>query len=125
MLTQRLKAGVNADLDARREEFVFGIPRAFEDGLKELLNDPRDLPVALLLLNIVCTAIPGAVIVLYWGSHAAGAIFLACNYVLYLQRFLVALLHVAEHRNLFRKGEDLSNLFATHLICQAHAQAWT
>lgn len=105
---QRLKAGVKADLEARREEFVFAISRAGEDALRELLNDSRDLPVAILLLNIILTAIPGAVIVLYWGTHTAGAVFLACNYALYLQRFLVALLHVTEHRTLFRKGKSTS-----------------
>ena len=122
MLTKRLEAGVKADLEARREEFVFRFPRVVEEGLREFLNDPRDLPVAVLLLNIILTAIPGAVIVLCWGTHTAGAAFLACNYALYLQRFLVALLHVTEHRALFRKGKFTSPCIS--LKWQSEAWAW-
>ncbi len=101
---ERLQSGVRADLKAVREECVFHFPHALENFLLSLLNDPRDLPVAILLLNVLLTSVPGAFIVLYWRSHLLGAGFLACNFALYLQRYLVALLHVTEHRPLFKKG---------------------
>jgi len=105
MIPPRLIAGVKADLSANRQEHVFRLQHAVDRALQRLLNDPRDLPVAVLLLNILLTAVPGAILVIYWGIHLGGAVFLACNYSVYLQRYLVALLHVAEHRPLFRKGQ--------------------
>ena len=71
-----------------------------------MLNDPRDMPVALLLANILLTVLPGVCIVAGARSHLLAAAFLVGNYVLFLQRFLVALLHVTEHRRLFKKGKQ-------------------
>ena len=61
--------------------------------------------MAYLALNILLLVVPGALLVfLAPPSHALGAAYLAANYGLCITRFLVALLHVSEHRRLFRPG---------------------
>lgn len=105
MPSLRATAAVEKDILAKRREFVFKLPNWVETQLLKVLVDSRDLPVARLLVNIVVTVVPAAFCVAYWPSHLLGALYCACNYVVFLQRFLVALLHVTEHRRLFRKGE--------------------
>jgi hypothetical protein len=101
----RLREGVYLDLEAKRGEYVFRFPHAIEKQLLGLLNDPRDLPIVILLLNILLTVVPAAAVVLYFESHLMGCTFLVINYAVYLQRYLVALLHVTEHKCLFKKGQ--------------------
>lgn len=61
--------------------------------------------MAYLFLNITGLVVPAALLVfLAPPSHMVGAAYLAANYGLFITRFLVALLHVSEHRRLFRPG---------------------
>lgn len=100
--TDQLHAAISRDLCAQRREFVFLPPLAVQWRLKRLLCDPRDVPIAYLLFNLLVTAAPaaGALFTLP-PSHCLGAIYLAVLYALFLARFLVALLHVTQHRRLF------------------------
>jgi len=99
-----------ASLDsfAQRKEYLFRLPQWASEVLVSSLKDARDLPVATLYFNIICVAVP-AVALLYTapGSHAYGAVYLISLYAVFLARFLVALLHVTEHRPLFRMGKSL------------------
>lgn len=99
-----LRAKLDQDSQARRSEYVLDAPAPLNKRICCLLRDSRDLPVATLLLNIVLIAVPAALIVVQARNHWLGALFFAFNYVTFLQRYLVALLHVSEHRPIFRKG---------------------
>ena len=69
------------------------------------LADPRDEPVLFLLYSICVTTVPSAAVVFLGPQwNVIGALHLVCFYALLLPRFVVALVHVTEHRNLFRKG---------------------
>lgn len=96
------------DLRADRREFIFPAPAWARCTILRLLNDPRDEPVAYLFLNVLTLAVPAAILVYVLPpSHALGALYLAVNYIVFITRFLVALLHVTEHRRLFKSGEYL------------------
>ena len=105
------REAAEVDLQAKRKEFVLNAPHFAQSLLLRLLNDPRDLPVAVLYLNIISLVVP-SVVVLFWApqSHILGAIYLATNYAVFLTRFLVALLHISEHRRLFKPGECIALL---------------
>ena len=100
--TDRLHAAIRRDLCAQRREFVFLPPLALQWRLRRSLHDPRDLPNAYLLFNLLVTAAPaaGALFALP-PSHCIGAVYLAVLYAVFLARFLVALLHVTQHQRLF------------------------
>lgn len=117
---EALKAAVESDLNAKRREYLFRLPRRVEAWLQGLLQDPRDLPVALLLANILLTTVPLAACVAVSNSHLLGALYLIGNDALYLQRYLVALLHVSEHRELFRKGDPRAFPFQRCLCSRCH-----
>ena len=103
------RAAAQQDLDARRREYLLQPPSWAQAALLRALADERDAPVASLFLNIAGLAVPAAALVfLAPPSHLLGAAYLAANYGLFLARFLVALLHVGEHRRLFRPGALLS-----------------
>ncbi len=93
------------DLEAKRRECICDVPLFVQSAISKSINDSRDQPVALLLLNIICLVVP-SVLFLFLApeSHALGAVYLAANYAFFLTRFLVALLHVTEHRHLFKPG---------------------
>lgn len=95
------------DEAARRREFLFALPLALTRNLRRALNDPRDEPCLLLLLNICATVVPAATLLhaLRLQSHLLGAAYLVANYVLFLQRFLLAL-HFTEHRPLFQRAGE-------------------
>lgn len=100
-----LLARVERDVRAVRNEYLFDIPVRARKELVGLLIDPKDIPLALLLSNIVVLVLPCAFLVASSGSHILGGLFLLVNYVIFLQRFLVALLHVSEHKPAFREGQ--------------------
>lgn len=99
------RAAAQKDLTAGRKEFVLLPPAWARKAILCTLRDDRDAPVAYLCVNILAIAVPLAVAVfLLPASHVLGAAYLASNYGLFLARFLVALLHVSEHRRLFKPG---------------------
>ena len=105
----RAARAAEADLKARRREFFVSPPVWLADKLRKSLCDSRDLPIAFLLLNISVTVIPACVLLFLWPSHWLGALYLTTNYVFFLQRYLVALLHVTEHKRLFKEGKSRKN----------------
>lgn len=107
-----------SDNAASRKEYLFALPGWASDTVLSSLRDPRDEPVAALYFNVLLIALPAAAL-LYTAPacHALGACYLVCLYRLFLTRFLVALLHVTEHRPLFRKGRPSLS------FCQKHASA--
>ena len=113
--TDRLHAAIKRDLCAQRREFVFLPPLAVQWRLRRLLCDPRDVPNAYLLFNLLVTAAPaaGALFALP-PSHCLGAVYLAVLYAVFLARFLVALLHVTQHRRLFTGKEAVLALPGVH-----------
>ena len=102
-LTQVL-AAVEADILATRREFAFRL-RPVERLFASQLCDQRDLPVLSVLTSVLVVTFPTAVGVYCSSSHFVGLGYLILNYALFLQRFLVALLHVTEHRRLFQPGK--------------------
>lgn len=108
---QRLLAAAAADAAAPRAEFLVAPPAALHKPLAALLDDPRDLPILFLYLNVLLTTAPAAAALFYAFPpatrplpHWLGAAYLLINYVLYLARFMLSL-HYSQHRRLFRKGE--------------------
>ena len=101
------KNAASVDVAASRREYLFSLPRWSSEIIISNLRDARDMPVAILYYNIILIALP-AVILLYSAPacHAFGALYLVSLYAIFLARFLVALLHVTEHRPLFRQGES-------------------
>lgn len=99
-----VRAKVLEDQSAIRKEYIFDIPKALKEQLRNLLKDSRDLPVAILLCNILILVPTAVYFVSRAHSHLLGASFLLINYGFFLQRYLVALLHVTEHRQIFRNG---------------------
>lgn len=99
------KNAASADVAAPRKEYLFPLPRWSSKIVLSNLRDARDIHVVTLYFNIIFTALP-AVTLLYTAPacHAFGAFYLVSLYALLLARFLVALLHVTEHRPLFRQG---------------------
>lgn len=95
---------VQHDISAVRREYAFRVSW-LEKLLAGHLYDQRDLVVLRLLLNVLVVSLPSALGVFLFHSHLLGLCHLILNYALLLQRFLVALLHVTEHRRLFRSGK--------------------
>lgn len=108
---RRLLAAAAADASAARREYLFSPPAALHKPLAALLEDPRDLPILFLYLNVLLTTAPAAA-ALFWGfppaarplPHWLGAAYLLGSYALYLARFMLSL-HYSQHRRLFRQGE--------------------
>lgn len=100
------KAAMRDDI-ALRGEYLFAPPAAVARLLTPLLTDQRDLPILYLYLNIALLVVPSAAAIHLLGctSHLAGAAYFIGTYVLFLQRFMLAL-HYSEHRRLFRTGEQ-------------------
>ncbi|KAK9810976.1 hypothetical protein WJX73_002930 [Symbiochloris irregularis] len=111
----RAKLAAQADLTAVRREFAFRA-RWLESRLRPALSDQRDQPVLSLLLNVALVTAPSAVLIYVLNTHLAGLLHLIFNYSLFLQRFLVALLHVTEHRRLFKPGHTLANSLSPMLL---------
>lgn len=96
---------VEKDLKARRREYLFTPPQWLQRFFLPALQDSRDEPVALLLMDILMVTVPTALTVFLGPQrHLLGLIHVAVNYILLFPRFVVALLHVTEHRRLFRSG---------------------
>ena len=94
------------DIRAARKEYLFPLPAWAARLVVGNLKDPRDEPVAILYFNVILTAVPiASALYAAPASHVFGALYLVCLYALFLTRFLVALLHVTDHKPLFRKGE--------------------
>ena len=94
------------DIRAARKECIFPLPAWVARAIVSNLRDVRDEPVAILYFNVILTAIPTAsAMYAAPASHCFGALYLVCLYALFLTRFLVALLHVTDHKPLFRKGK--------------------
>lgn len=97
------------DVSAERREFYFDLPACLANTLQPLLKDQRDLPVLSLFYNVSVTVVPAAAAVFSipaW-SHLSGPAYLVCSYVLFLERYLLAL-HYSEHRKLFKQGQQLT-----------------
>ena len=101
------------DIRAARKECVFPLPAWAARLVVSNLKDPRDEPVAVLYFNVILTAVPiASALYAAPASHLVGALYLVSLYALFLTRFLVALLHVTDHRALFRKGELCQHFWA-------------
>ena len=95
------------DLAARRREFLFNPPQWLQRLILPAVADERDAPVAFLLTNILLLTLPAAATVcLAPESSYLGALYVLVNYVLFFPRFVVSLLHITEHRRLFKAGES-------------------
>ena len=94
------------DLEAERREYYFKLPSLLSARLQPWLQDQRDRPILLLFWNISVTILPAsiAVFLLPAWSYLLGPAYLLCSYVLFLERYLLAL-HYSEHRKLFKTGQ--------------------
>ena len=101
----RATAAANADARATRHEYIFAPPTRLREPLLNCLSDARDAPILFLFINVAVTTVPSAIaLFILRPSHLLGALHLAVNYGLFLQRFMLAL-HFSEHRRLFRRGK--------------------
>lgn len=101
----RAVEAANADLTADRKEFYFRLPGWLEARLRPLLQDQRDLPILYLFFNVSVTVLPAALSLFACPActQLLGPLYLACSYVLFLERYLLAL-HYSQHRRLFKRG---------------------
>lgn len=104
----RLRAAAAADAAAPRADFLWAPPCWLHKPLSSLLEDPRDLPILFLLLNVLLTTVPAAAALFALFPPAArplphwlGAGYLAASFGAYLARFMLSL-HYSQHRRLFR-----------------------
>ncbi|KAL6753173.1 fatty acid desaturase-domain-containing protein [Haematococcus lacustris] len=103
-----------SDTQATRREYLFPLPRCLFRGR---LNDERDLPAAWLVANVLLVTVPWAACLhLTRCSHLAGAAYMATNYALFLQRFMLTL-HVTEHRKLWKSDRGALDLLVPYLLC--------
>ena len=127
-LRQQLDPHVQRDVRAGGNKMrAFRLPAGVSCWLADRLRDSRDLPVAELYCNIVLCTLPSAALVFWQPSHLAGLLHLVVGYALLLERYLVALLHVTQHRQLFTAGLAGQLLHATQqAACQRclHADCW-
>lgn len=101
-----IESAVSRDLYAKRREYLFTPPRWLQRHFLPALQDSRDEPVAMLLMNILLVTVPSAALLLLGPQrHWLGLVHVAVNYILLFPRFVVALLHVTEHRRLFKAGK--------------------
>lgn len=102
------KATFFAMQDARacRKEYILPFPRLIVPWVQSCLTDERDLPVACAVFNILVT-VPAAATLLFCSQRSAvwGPLYFVVVQGLFLQRYLVAVLHTTEHRRLFKHGE--------------------
>ena len=108
MSMDRAIEGAHIDQTAARREYVFALPFGLSRCLEERLKDPRDLPLATCLVNVVCF-LPVTFATCLISSHLLGAIHLVLLYTLFLQRFLLAL-HYSQHRSIFRQTSPWRHL---------------
>ncbi len=72
----------------------------------------------MLLMDILMVTVPTALLVFLGPQrHFLGLIHVAVNYILLFPRFVVALLHVTEHRRLFRSGTANTVVHVNVLAC--------
>ncbi|KAL3145753.1 hypothetical protein ABBQ38_015132 [Trebouxia sp. C0009 RCD-2024] len=113
----RAVEAANADLSAQRNEFHFKLPKRLAALCLPLLLDKRDLPILHLFFNIAVTVLPAS-LALYclpaW-SAVLGPVYLAATYVLFLERYLLAL-HYSQHRQLFKTDYRWLNHVAPMLL---------
>eukprot|EP00802_Teleaulax_amphioxeia_P013124 Tamp_13172.p1 GENE.Tamp_13172~~Tamp_13172.p1 ORF type:complete len:390 (+),score=114.23 Tamp_13172:56-1171(+) len=87
------------DLTAKRNEWHVTPPGPLNALMKSLIKEERDLPIAYLLLNVMCMTLPAAAAVFYVGSNWLGLAYMLSNILLFQERFTLAL-HFSSHRRL-------------------------
>jgi hypothetical protein len=60
------------DLTAKRNDWLVTPPAPVNSMLKGMIKEERDLPIAYLLLNVMCMTLPAACVVFYVGSNWLG-----------------------------------------------------
>lgn len=77
----------NEDVQAQRREYVFTFSLVTRITGSGLVRDKRDVPLVLLLINVLATTVPAAVMLhaCKVESHLLGLLYLVVNYALYLQ----------------------------------------
>ncbi|GLI64976.1 hypothetical protein VaNZ11_008384 [Volvox africanus] len=105
------------DLDSARAEYLFKLPDPFIKPLCGMLTDVRDEPILHLICNQLILVVPSVFILfLYYQSHLLGLVYLALNYGLFLQRYMLTL-HSTEHRPLFKQRYGVLNLIIPYVMC--------
>ncbi|GIL76126.1 hypothetical protein Vretimale_5740 [Volvox reticuliferus] len=105
------------DMDTPRAEYLFKIPDPLIKPLYEMLTDVRDEPILHLVCNQLMIVIPSVLILyMYNRSHLLGLVYLALNYGLFLQRYMLTL-HFTEHRPLFKQRYGVLNLIIPYVMC--------
>mmetsp|Transcript_136720 Transcript_136720/g.332361 ORF Transcript_136720/g.332361 Transcript_136720/m.332361 type:complete len:376 (+) Transcript_136720:279-1406(+) len=94
----------NLDLTAVRREYIVAPPAFLRSLLLSVMANEADLPIAYLMLNIVCSVLPSAALLFMvpnddesWLKIGLGVAHLALVFGVFLQRF-VLMLHFSEHR---------------------------
>lgn len=110
MEIKRAKIGATRDVNGTRKEYLVALPEALEKGVVAEMRDPRDKPLLYLFINVVMFTIPTAVLVYALpANHWVGLAYVCTNYILFLQRFALAL-HYAEHNKIFKKESQFEFL---------------
>jgi len=97
------KPVVLEDLKMTRMEHYFLPPMPLRETLVNMLVDKRDDHILFCLFNIMTTMVPAAFLIVFVlpQSHLYGAAWFVTFFILYLQRFILAL-HYSTHKRLFK-----------------------
>ncbi|GFR48554.1 hypothetical protein Agub_g10453 [Astrephomene gubernaculifera] len=108
------------DTESPRAEYLLRLPSRVAKPLCALLQDPRDEPILHLLCNQLLLVVPAATLLFTCTqSHWLGALYLALNYALFLQRYMLTL-HFTEHRGLFKREYGLLNAIIPYFLCNLY-----
>lgn len=99
---QQLIDAALKDKTAKRKECVFELPNFLSSHLLPLLCNQKDRYILYLYINIICITIPSALLLFFFApnSNLFGSLYVITNYVVFLQRFMLAL-HYSQHKRLF------------------------
>ncbi len=85
-------------------------PGPFDRLLLRFINDPRDLPIAYLLLFYALTTYPGAFLVFYTGKLWVGLAYFLAHFAIHQDRCIL-MLHNTSHRVLFKPRFRILNSY--------------
>ena len=106
-------AAILKDIVAMRREHLFAPPQWLFVLLA--VAGERDIPVAFLLSNILMLTLPAAAaLFLVPQFNMLGTTYIIANCALLFPRFVVSLLHITDHRRLFKPGACRGILLARH-----------
>lgn len=106
---------IDADLNAKREEYLFEAPGFVKRWAENAIRDKRDMPMVHLIFNLCCL-IPVLMTSFFVSNTWLGFGLYLATFATFQARFLL-LLHYSSHRPLFKAQYSLLNQFLPMVVC--------